>query len=248
MKENWRSYFCNVNESLASIFVNLALRDAAPVASKPWLLWVTLDLHSPKPNGMYDSSEVPALFKIEDALTSQLFISCGAEMCGRITTEGRREFYYYGETKEGFHAAVTRVLSGFPGYGFDAGEQEDVLWEQYLDVLYPSRADLERIKNQDLIEVLTEKGDVLTAAREVQHWIYFQCQDARALFRDEIAKAGFRVETESFVEGGRPFGISGIRTQSVEQERIDATVIEILRLAERFDGDYDGWETPVITQ
>jgi hypothetical protein len=160
MTENWRSYFCNVNDSLASIFVNLALLDDAPVLSKPWLLWVSVDLQSPTPNGMYDSGEAPTLFKIEDSLTLQVSRSCDAVLCGRITTEGRREFYYYGQTQEEFHAAVENALSGFAGYEFEVGEREDSLWEQYLNVLYPSREDLERIKNQDLLDVLAEKGDV----------------------------------------------------------------------------------------
>jgi regulator of RNase E activity RraB len=78
--------------------------------------------------------------------------------------------------------------------------------------------------------------------------VYFRSQAARALFREETGRAGFTIESESLVDGERPFGISVIRTQSVEQDQIDATVIELLRIAERFEGEYDGWETPVITQ
>jgi regulator of RNase E activity RraB len=45
-----------------------------------------------------------------------------------------------------------------------------------------------------------------------------------------------------------PFGIVVARTQSIEQHSIDRTVIELLNLSRRFDGDYDGWETPIVTQ
>jgi regulator of RNase E activity RraB len=45
-----------------------------------------------------------------------------------------------------------------------------------------------------------------------------------------------------------PFGVSIIRTQPVEQRLIDATVIELLRLAKRLEGEHEGWETPAITQ
>jgi regulator of RNase E activity RraB len=128
------------------------------------------------------------------------------------------------------------------------GEQEDPLWEQYLDVLYPSPEDLERIKNRDLLEVLAEKGDVLTAARDVQHWLYFRSEHARALFREVAANTGFRIVSESHAKGDMPFGISVARTQPVKQELIDATVIELLRLAQRFEGEYDGWETPIVSQ
>jgi len=248
MTENWRSYFCNVNDSLASIFVNLGLRNDVPILSKPWLLWVWLYFQSPRADGLSETKEAPEIFKIEDALTQQLSRSCGAILSGRITTEGRREFYFYGETRIGLSEAVATALADFPGYRFDIGEQEDSLWEQYLNVLYPSAEDLERIKNRDLLDVLEEKGDVLTAAREVEHWMYFPTEASRASFRKAAVEAGFRIASDSKVAGALSFGISIVRTQAVEQAIIDATVIELLNLTRQFRGEYDGWETPVITQ
>lgn len=246
MTENWRSYFCKVNNSLASIFVNLGLRNEAPILLKPWLLWVYF--RSPRPDGLSDSKEAPQIFKIEDALTQQLSRSCGAILSGRITTEGRRELYFYGETRAEFSKAVARVMSDFEGYRFDIGEQEDSLWEQYLNVLYPSAEDLERIKNRDLLDVLEQKGDVLTAARDVEHWMYFASDAARSSFKKAALEAGFRIASESRRDGGLPFGISVVRTQAVEEALIDATVLELLHLTQRFQGEYDGWETPLITQ
>jgi len=248
MTDNWKSYFCNVNDSPASIFVNLGVRDDVPISSKPWLLWVWVYFQSPRADGLSDDKEGPTLFKIEDALSLQLSRNCRAILCGRITTEGRREFYFYGETPDHFSATVTTALADFEGYKFDIGEQEDSLWEQYLNVLYPSAEDLERIKNRDLLDVLEEKGDVLSAAREVQHWTYFRSEASRASFRNAAVEAGFSIVSESRAKGDLPFGISVVRTQPVEQALIDATVIELLRLTQRFQGEYDGWETPVITQ
>lgn len=248
MTENWRSYCCRVNDSLASIFVDLGLRDHVPISAKPWLLWVWIYFQSPRADGLSDAKESPVLFKIEDALSSELSRACRTTLAGRITTEGRREFYFYGETRNGFGEAVATALKHFEGYKSDFGEQEDSLWEQYLNVLYPGAEDIEKIKNRDLLDVLEGKGDVLSAAREVQHWMYFNSKAARASFEKAVVDAGFRVVSQSQVEGDRPFGISVIRKQSVEQDLIDATVLELLRLTQQFQGEYDGWETPVITQ
>ena len=248
MADNWKSYFCNVNDKLASVFVNLALRSEAPVLSKPSLLWVWIYFQTPRPDGLSDGSEAPTLFKIEDALNLHIGRTCQAVSCGRVTTSGRREFYFYAETNKGFASAVKAALSSFTEYKFDLGDQEDSLWEHYLNVLYPSPDDLERIKNRDVLDVLKEQGDVHTAAREVQHWMYFPSETSRALFRTEVAKAGFKIESESQIEGDNPFGISVTRTQPVAQEAIDATVMELLQLTEQFEGEYDGWETRVIMQ
>jgi hypothetical protein len=72
-----------------------------------------------------DGKEAPTLYKIEDALAPSLALECRAILSGRITTEGRREFYFYGETKDGFGNAVRDAMKDFEGYKLDVGEQED---------------------------------------------------------------------------------------------------------------------------
>jgi uncharacterized protein (TIGR01619 family) len=248
MIENWKPYLCNVNSKLASIFVNLGLRESVPMASKPWLLWTWVYFQSPRADGLSDSKEAPTLYKIEDALNLSVSRACQAIPCGRITTEGRREFYFYGETEKGFHHAVKAALKGFEGYRYDIGSQEDSEWGQYLNVLHPSPENLQRIANMDLLDVLRKKGDVLSVAREVQHWMYFGSEESRTQFRDAAMAVGFRAASESISKADLPFGIVIARTQSIEQESIDHTVLELLHLSRRFDGDYDGWETPVVTQ
>ncbi len=121
MTENWKPYPCNVNGKLASIFVDLGLREVVPIPSKPWLLWTWVYFKSPRADGLSDSKEAPTLYKIEDSLNVNLARASQAIPCGRITTEGRREFYFYGETKNGFRHAVEAALTGFEGYRFDAG-------------------------------------------------------------------------------------------------------------------------------
>jgi uncharacterized protein (TIGR01619 family) len=248
MTDNWKPYICNVNGKLASILVNLGLRDSVPIASEPWLLWVWVYFQSPRPDGLSDGKEAPTLYNIEHALAPRLARACQAVLSGRITTEGRREFYFYGQTKNGFRKAVTDALTGFEGYRFDVGEQEDSSWGQYLNVLYPSLEDLERIANTDLLDELAKRGDVLTVPREVQHWMSFRSEQSRALFREAAAGAGYGIVGGTCSDGEFPFGISVTRTQSIEQKLIDQTVIELLRLCLTFSGDYEGWETPVITQ
>lgn len=248
MTDNWKPYLCNVNDKLASILVNLGLRNSVPILSKPWLLWVWVYFQTPRPDGLSDSKEAPALYKIEDALTSSLARECQTILSGRITTQGRREFYFYGETRDRFHKAVRDVLDRFEGYKFEVGEQKDPSWNQYLNVLYPSLEDLERIANTDLLDQLVKKGDLLTVPREIQHWISFRSEQARHSFREAVRAAGYGIAGETVSDGEFPFGISITRTQSIEQKVIDQTVIELLKLCHNFNGDYEGWETPVVTR
>ncbi len=248
MAEKWRPYLCRVNGSLASILVDLGLAQTAPVASKPWLLWAWVYFRTPRADGLSDSKEAPTLYKIEDTLTLEVSQQCRAIACGRITTEGRREFYFYGEERGGFNDAVETALGGFKGYKYDLGEKDDPRWEQYLNVLYPSPEDLERIANSDVLETLESEGDIHTVEREVQHWMYFRSKASRDSFKKAVVKAGFGILSESDAKGDRPFGISVARTQSVEHGVIDETVIELLHLTQKYEGEYDGWETQVCTK
>lgn len=99
----------------------------------------------------------------------------------------------------------------------------------------------------DLLDRLVEQSDVLTAPREVQHWMSFRSEQSRALFREAATGAGYGIVGEHESDAEFSFGISITRTQSIEQKQIDETVIELLRLCGTFNGDYKGWETQVIT-
>ena len=248
MVQEWASYFTTLSDKVASIFVDLGLRHDAPLRSNPWRLRVRIHLTLARPDGLSHSEEAPTLFLIEDALNLQLERECGGVPCGRITGRDMREFCFYARTSKGFRPAVATALAGFPGHRFEVAEKQDPDWEYYFNVLYPSPEELEQIKNRGLLDVLLKGGDVLSIPREVQHWAYFPSEECRQLFRNAAGNVGFEIGYESQGKGNLPFGLTVFRTQAIVQELIDQTTIELLRLAKRFGGEYDGWETPVTTQ
>src|SRR5580692_10020771 len=115
MSEEWNFYFCKVNDELASIALDLGLRKQVPDLSKPELLWIWVYFKSPRPDGLSSSSEFDTLVAIERQLTESLAQNSHALLCGRITTDGRREFYYYGTHSAEFESAVAGALGHFPG-------------------------------------------------------------------------------------------------------------------------------------
>ena len=48
MPEDWDFYFCNVNNVLASVFLDLGIRKFVPGKGKPNLLWVWVYLKWPR--------------------------------------------------------------------------------------------------------------------------------------------------------------------------------------------------------
>jgi len=247
VSDDWNFYFCNVNAELASIFLDLDLRKSIPDPKRAWLLWVWVYFNSPRPDGLSSSEEFEILDAIEKKLTASIAEHCDAILAGRITTCGRREFYYYASKPEAFENAVDIAMTAFPEYEFDWDTQADQEWRQYLDVLYPSDENLQRIKNRDLLEVIKGHGDPLEAPRDIWHWSYFPTEADRKKFRDEIERLGYRSQSQSEVESGEErFGICIVKWQSMDQQAVDDTVIELLRTTQLFDGSYDGWETEVI--
>jgi regulator of RNase E activity RraB len=248
MGTKFRPYLCHVNDKLASILVDLSLIDTAPDAKRPWLLWVWVYFNSPRPDGLSSSEEAPKLYAIEDRLTPSLERACGAIFPGRITTEGRRELYYFAFTRGGFEDALKSTMAMFPDYRYDFGDQSDPDWSQYRNVLFPSAEQLQRIANQDVLDSLKKEGDKLLAPRDISHWIYFQTDLSRAEFKKSAEHLGYQVNGENDdPKWEKPFGICLVKHQAMSQEEIDKTVLELFRLATVFRGEYDGWETQVIT-
>jgi uncharacterized protein (TIGR01619 family) len=238
--ENWDSYLCTVNDGTASIFLNLDLATHAPLPGKSWLLWVWVYFNAPRPDGLSSSQEAPKLFEIEDRIVPTVSQQCSALMAGRLTTASRREFYMYGEETTGFKQAVTDAMSVFPDYRFDCNFQHDPEWKHYLDVLYPSQPERQRMENRKLRDVLKKRGDRHEIARKVDHMIFFRDADSRELFCRSAIVLGYTFRMLPVSDPGF-YPIEIARCQPVTENTIDEAILELLSLAAKFDGEYDGW-------
>jgi len=242
----WGNYFTTINGALASVALDRSLRPKAPLASRPHLLWVKVQLRSPKPNGLSDRSELQALAGIEDQLSSQLKSVCRAIEAGRVTTAGRRELYYYGADDAGFQGAVAAVMQKFNAYTFDMGSTADPEWRQYLNVLFPTGEDFQKMSNMDVLGSLIDAGDTLQPVREVRHRIYFGAPTDRQQFAAKVKGLGYRIGREAEGPGDHPYGLEIARDQSVTPKQIDDAVLELYRLAKQAGAEYDGWEAALV--
>jgi uncharacterized protein DUF695/regulator of ribonuclease activity B len=243
---SWGHYFTNVNGAPASVALDRSLRPKTPMADRPHLLWVKVQLRSPKPNGLSDAREQQALGDIEDQLRGGLRASSRAIEAGRITTAGRREFYFYAADDNGFSDAVSATMQKFNAYQFEMGSKADPEWRHYLDTLYPSGEDFQRMSNMDVLNGLLDVGDTLRPAREVRHWIHFGSQADRQSFAGRVKGLGYKIGPETDGPQDRPFGLVIARHQSVTPDQIDGAVIELYRLAKQAGAEYDGWEAAVV--
>jgi len=244
MTDEWDSYFANVNNELASLFVDLGIRESVPDPLRPHLTWCWVYMNQPRPDGLSSGDEAPMLGTIEDDLLGAL--KERTAFVGRITAAGRREFYFYSDDATRCEDTTSRTMRKHATYRFDLGSKRDEPWSQYLDLLYPSPEEFQRIKNRRVVEVLKQQGDQLAKARPVSHWAYFATPRDRNSFLAEVTRRGFTIADRS-TDAGEPsshrYGVTLEKVDSIEH--IDDVTIELFRLARMHDGEYDGWETAV---
>jgi hypothetical protein len=248
LSDDWDFYFARVNGAVSSIFVDLGVRPDAPLEKRPWLLWVFGDLQSPNTEGLATQQEAAALHAIGDALDATIAPACGAQLVGRVTGAGRREFYFYAEEPGPLDEAVGNAMKAFASYAHECGSALQPDWEQYLNLLYPSVSNLQRMFNRRVLESLAGQGDSHETPRQVDHWLEFPDEAARAACRDTLLAIEFRLEgeyTNDEAGADMPFTVVVSRVDSVDSHTINGITLELARVAGEHGGRYQGWECPV---
>ncbi len=251
MSDEWDFYFARVNDAVSSIFVDLGVRPDAPLEKRPWLLWVWVEMQTPRPDGLSSNEEASKLHEIGEALGAVISLACDAQLVGRITGANQREFYFYAAEPGELDASVERAMQRFDTYKFETGSKFDSEWEQYLGLLYPSDSNLQRMFNRRVLESLEEHGDDHTLPRKVDHWLEFPTTEARVSCRDTLLAIEFALEDEfESDEPGDAFPHSLVvsRVDSVDSHTINGVTLELARLAGEHGGRYDGWESPVTAE
>ncbi|MBP9890599.1 MAG: DUF695 domain-containing protein [Planctomycetes bacterium] len=248
MTEDWDYYVCDLDGEKAGVFLNLALHAHAPEVERRISLRVATQLQSPDDSGLQERNEDDAS-RLEDDLEETLRARMDAVYIGRITHSGLREFYFYASGSQGVLQAAREVERRHPEYKLEAGSAPDNKWDQYLQVMYPAPDVLRSMHNQKVLAALAEHGDDLSKAREVDHYAHFGSPEARTEFRRKIAEKGFamrrELNTADEESEALPFGLIVYRQHMVDAQTIDLITAELEALAQKYEGRYDGWESPV---
>jgi hypothetical protein len=113
--ESWELYFLQINSVPFTIAVDLGVREAAPIAKLPQLLWVTIALKEPnQPNGFQSATEQPTLIKIDEAIKSAIKECPTARHVGRLTGGGRRALYFYAAECPRLDEIAAKAMAQFP--------------------------------------------------------------------------------------------------------------------------------------
>lgn len=249
MSDSWDVYLKRVNDNLASILLDMGIRDQVPDERRPCLLYVWVRLENPNGHGLPEGSEFDALNQIDDALQKALLPKLNAIPVACVSTACRREFYYYAPADEGLDEVVNSVFESFPAREWMCNSVMDAEWEHYLDVLYPNPIDRRQMDNGKVVRALHNSGDTLEKERMVSHWAYFSTAAARSAFVHDVEAQNFVVKDQS-EDADKPdgFGVCFERVDHVDWNSINEVTLELLNLATSHEGTYDGWETVVVNE
>ncbi|MFC0345879.1 DUF695 domain-containing protein [Epilithonimonas hispanica] len=242
--EEWNFYLTSIEDKPASIYLNLALQQLAPIKEKSNLCWVSLKLKSPTENGLTTNEESEILFKIEDKILETINPK-NSLYIGRLTNNGYRDFYFYSKDSKVFKSETEKISKQYSNYEISVFSKEDKNWDSYFE-LYPNEMDLQSISNRSVLENLEKNGDNLTKPREVFHWIYFKNENDLKNYIQIVTKENFEIVNNDLIKENKlPYSLQIKRIDKVGYDDIDDYTLYLWRLAKENNGDYDGWETSV---
>ncbi len=246
MSEEWDFYLCRVDDEVASISVDLGAKAGAPDESRPTLVWVRVHVCQPRENGFPTKPELAALAAIEDRIVEDLKSSENVVYIGRCTCDGARDFYFYGSDGVSCEARLTRSMAAFPDYRHEVGHRDDPDWSVYQDFLYPPERDMQTIQNRRVRDLMDRQGDQPEIERPIDHWIYFDNVNDPSKFERVVVDRGFTVRRRD-AQGDR-FLLVVTRSECATLDQIDATTLDLYDLAREYNGEYDGFESPVTKE
>lgn len=246
--EDWDFYMMTVDGKPASIFVDLAAADDAPVDGFAHMVFLKVFMREPRPDGLSSTEEFEALSRIDHAVDAAVRAH-HLRYVGRQTTDGFRDFVCYATSPTLAERALARVMADFPEYRFETGSRPDDDWDIYFEYLYPSDRIRQVMLNRRLYDNLESLGDPLVDAREVRHWAYFPTAYERSIFMDECKARGFEPQSTSEPDAVNPdYGVIVTRRDIPAGDTFDDDVMALFDLTAECGGDYDGWETEVLAE
>lgn len=226
-----------------SVLVDAAYAKTAPLGGYTRLVSIVINLYAIATDKGERNAAQSKLGVLERQLENRFAERWNAVYIGRINTDTRLEFYYYAaDTGEELQQQAEQAMAAYPNYRWVASEREDADWSFYR-YLRPNDIEKLYVKNNVLIQSLSEKGDRLGLARDVYHWLRFRNGDDMRKAADNAKRLGY-VVVNAEVDGERPAYPHTLIISKHHPLALGAMndyVTELYDLAKSFAGLYDGW-------
>ena len=211
----------------------------------PGLRW-----ESEREDGFPQGDTFELLHKVGDELIEILKTNGDNLLVGSFMYNFQRLEYFYLKSDNDIEKQLEEFYkSKYPNNKYYINLKEDKNWSYYRDFLYPNDDTLNYISDQKVVDQLIKSGDNLEKERRIDHWIYFSNKKNMELFKTEVTKSNFKIEFSGINDQtDLPFEIRIWRVDKVDIESIHPITNNLRKLAIKYNGDYDGWETSVESE
>ena len=246
MAERWHTFPAQMGEHRAFITFDEGYANEAKKDPRNVLVRVRAIIKNPNAAGMPTDGEFSALSSLDEKLATGV-ASHGGRFVGKVTVNGRRHFFYYVACSEDAASELVQRAARETGYELAYIYEEDSAKTGYWNDLYPTPDDWRMIKDLQILDVLRDRGDANSKAREVLHWAYFPDPQQAARFGEWARAENYIVSGIEPAERENRTKVRFSHVGTMVLEDITGRTIAIDRKARELDGDYDGWETSIET-
>lgn len=243
---HWEIYPTQLNSELLLILVDLEWHERSDTVDFGVLNWFRVGFEPGPQGGMPGEADREFLEKFGEWLADEY--EGRGHMVARLTAPGRREFFVYSQDSLA-ETVGDRARSVFAGTRLESRSRPDPEWTVYREFLYPDPVQTVRIRALHRTRAMQEDGDLLTAARPVDHVAAFHSAEQRKAFRTFALDEGFDVVDERDSEDEsltRPFLIRVQKLHALDPVGIEHNVVRLFAKIREQGGEYGGWVAEVM--
>jgi uncharacterized protein (TIGR01619 family) len=247
-EEQWDAYIASYEDGKpGSTTLRMDLINSSPVNNFDYVLVTGLTYKTSNENGFPEGETFNILHKVGDELIELIrketeMISVGSFMYNKA----RLEYFYIKDPKNIVSKIEEFYKTKYSDYEFYLNVKEDKEWKYYRDFLYPNEETKNYMADQSVLRNLEEAGDNLTKARRIDHWLYFPNETEMNKCKEQLVKLKFTIQSAGInKETNLPFELQIWRIDKVNIDAIYPITSSLRIEAQKYNGDYDGWETSV---
>lgn len=245
LPQDWVFYLCRVEDKPASIRINLALGQIAPIQNYDKRIWFSVKLKDPDENGFTSREEFSKICEIEDTIIDVLTPK-GCIMVGALKTDGTFDLYLYAKNTDGYDEIIKNVMiKNHQEYQYAFDFKEDKEWNDYFKFLYPNEYEYRSIQNHKILIQLDKHQDNPEMEREIDHWLYFDSEGNREKCIAEVQQIGYKIlsKDKQTKDAEKPYQLNISRMNNTID--VDSYVWELIQIGKKYNADYDGWGCPI---
>ena len=239
----------NYDSFPASFIYDTRFKELGPISNLPFVVITGVTYEDCTDEGFPTPAEFDRLENVFNVLEKRID-HWSSSYVGVFTHRCQRLGYFYVMDTTGLRDSLKQLYADqFPLYSPYINMRADKDWETYFKFLVPTPQIVQSNSNFEVLVQLFEAGDSLVLPRNVDHWIYFRTEKDRKGFKSAAIDLGFAATSEAPLpdaDPAYPHGLRLSRIDHVDHQAIDSVTFQLIDLAQKWNGKYDGWEAEVI--